>query len=104
MKEKAADLSGKGLQLQPHVVVLTDDFNSNRKICYAVVTSNMYFESNSVVEAVDICLKSCFVFGLQYNPAARSSWVFLQKAVYGIHTESDDPSNKVKEKLTDLDI
>jgi hypothetical protein len=55
-----------------------------------------------VLEAVDICLKATFVFKLSYPPAARSAWLFLQKAVYDIATEYDSIPIKVLSLMSDV--
>jgi len=53
------------------------------------------------MEAVDICMKSAFVFGVDYPCTSNSSWSFLQKAVYGLTSQFDRISSKVQELLTD---
>lgn len=89
--------------MQPHVVILSDELTVlSRSKAYACIHSSMYFQAASVMEAVDICMKSTFVFGVQYPVAANSCWLFLQKAVYGISSRFDRLSSKVLELLSDL--
>lgn len=96
---------GKTLQeknagaLGPHVMVLSDSETSDIKV-YAVVQGNMYYEAGSVFDAADICLKAAFVFGLSYPMPARSSWTFVQKAVFGISCGSDHSSTRLSEVIT----
>jgi hypothetical protein len=47
------------------------------------------------LEAVD-----AFLFGIQFPEAARSSRLFLQKAVYGIFTKFDSAPTKVLELMS----
>jgi hypothetical protein len=55
----------------------------------------------SVRAGIDTRLKACYVFSLVYGQAARSSWLLLQKAVYGIDTEHDSDNAKVLQLLAD---
>ena len=93
-----------GLNLQPHVVVIADDvadIGSSDALVLAVIQSNLYFEVHSVVAGVDICLKSTFVFHLGYGCAAKSSWLFIQKAVFAFETEHDGNNAKVFQLMAD---
>ena len=100
MQQKAEQLQKKNCgQLQPHVILLTEDgVNDNR--VYAVIQGGLFYEVTSVIEAIDICMKSSFVFNLKFPEPAKSSWTFLQKAVYDIHTDSDFNGNRLSELLT----
>lgn len=104
MEEKGERLLSKNLQMQPHVVVLATDLTNglSKAAAYAVVHSKMFYKTTSVMEAVDICLKSAFVFGIQYPIAAHSSWSFLQKAVYGLSSRFDRLPSKVLELISDV--
>jgi len=42
--------------------------------CYAVLQSTVYYKAASVTDAVDICMKATFVFGLDFPTAAQSTW------------------------------
>jgi len=104
LEDKAAQLDKKGLKLQPHVIVLADsvaDVGTN-SACYACLHSSVYFCTSSLMEAVDICVKASFVFGLDYPHAAQSCWAFIQRAVYAISHRYDRLSSKVQELLTDI--
>ena len=86
LEEKSRGLGRRCHQLQPHVVVLAEDGDlTSRCVAYACVHSPVFYEAASVLEAVDAAFKSMFVLGLKYPaPPAHSSWVFVQKAVYGL--------------------
>ena len=100
-------LTNKGQLLQqknagsfgPHVLVLSDDDTTNNKI-FAVIQGNFMFECQSVVDAVDTCIKSSFVFGLSYPLPARSTWTFMQKLVYEILTDVDFTSTRLSEMMS----
>lgn len=105
LKAKSESLGKKGLKLQPHVVVLTDQLQNVGGVTasyYACMHSGTYYCTASLLEAVDICLKSAFVFGVMYPPASHSCWSFLQRAVYGISSKYDRIPSRVSELLTDI--
>lgn len=97
-------LTQKGQQLQqknagsfgPHVLVLSDDDLIDNKV-YTVVQGNLLYEARSVVDAVDMCIKAAFVFGLSYPSPARSSWTFIQKVAYGLESSADFTSTRLSE-------
>jgi len=82
----------------PHVLILSDADTVDNRI-YAVIQGNLYYEARSVFDAVDICLKSAFVFGLAYPLPARSAWTFIQKAVFGISCSVDLKSTRLSEVI-----
>jgi len=56
---------------------------------WARVSGKLWLRTSSTLEAVDACIKAAFVFGIKFPEAARSLWLFLQKAIYGISTKFD---------------
>jgi len=92
LKTIADNLRQKGLRLQPHVVVICEDLSdigSPNCVAFAVITSELFFEVNSIMSAVDSCFKACFVFNIHICQASQSSRLFLQRAVYDISTPHD---------------
>jgi len=55
-----------------------------------------------VLEAVDICMKAAFVFGLDYPQASHSAWSFVQRSVYRICHKYDRLPSRAQELLTDI--
>lgn len=99
-------MKAMGVALQPHVIVITDSPDKlgtkDAVVCLAVVQSNVFFyEMPTVMAVLDACLKVCFVMHLTYCPGAKSSWLFIQKAVYKINLASDDTGSKVLQLLAD---
>lgn len=92
-------MKSMGLSLQPHVVVICEDPSKKDafggSVAFAVIQSNIFYEMSSIVAAADTSTKACFVFNLSYPAAARSSWLYLQRAVYDISTDLDNPGSKV---------
>lgn len=84
----------------PHVVVLCDDVSDSA--VYAVVQGNLLYEVPSVLDALDICVKAAFVFGLSYPSPARSSWTCVQRVLYGITSDVDYSSTRLSEIMSYL--
>ena len=91
------------LTMEPHVVVLCPVIRNlaDCSVHYAVLQNRVYYECGSLLEAIDVCLKASFVFNLQYSAAANSSWLYIQKAVYGIDTDMDNNPAKVMALISD---
>lgn len=106
LESKAAFMVSKHLKFQPHVVMLLNgnaESHLFKSTCayYACINSSTYYETTSLLEAVDVCFKSTFVFSLEFSPASKSSWTYLQRAVYDITTDYDQIGSKVHELITD---
>jgi hypothetical protein len=106
LEQKGEKLRKHGFQLQPHVVILAEKVDEweSRYIAYACLHSSVFYEAATMMEAVDIALKSTFVFGLQFPAAAHTSWSFIQRAVYGISTKFDRIPSKALELMTDTAV
>lgn len=70
LASKATILAIKGRSLQPHVIV-------SGGVVYSIIQGELHYVMPSLLEAIDACFKSTFVFQLQCNAAAISSWTFL---------------------------
>jgi len=107
LRSKGEKLAAKGLRLlQPHVVVLCEGMDSLgvRSAYYACLHESVYYSAASLVEAVDICVKAAFVFGLQYPAPANACWSYLQRGVYGITSKYDHIPSKVLELISDIEV
>lgn len=84
--KKRLDLIGRTLQpfpalIGPSVKEITDSY---------VVIDNVRYRVPSPLRAIDICFKSYQVLHANYPFQSDSLWLFIQKAVYDIHTEWDN--------------
>jgi hypothetical protein len=98
-------MKAMGLPLQPHVIVIIEDdqkIGSTESVVLAVLQSNVFYEMPTVMAAVDTCIKACFVMQLGYCAGARSAWLFIQKAIFGINLAIDDPGTKLLQLLADI--
>jgi len=59
---------------------------------------------DSVVEATDVVIKACFIVDLEYCPAVRSSWTFVQVVIFDIKTKFDFMSTRLRELITYLQL
>jgi hypothetical protein len=90
--------SNNGGAFGPHVVVLSDTDTTDITV-YAVIQGNLMYELASIPEAIDVCLKAAFVFGVSYPPPARSSWTFIQRVIFDMTTDLDFQSSKLLERV-----
>ena len=89
--------------LQSHVVVVSALGTDLACMpAYAIIGPKLYFRLDTIAHAVDVVLKSAFVFDVEYTAAARSCWTFIQKAVYGLMSDSDIISNRLQELLSSI--
>lgn len=105
MDKKCSALLKLNMKLQPHVVFLTKDcdlIDLVDSVSYAVLGNTVYYECASILDAVDICIKATFVFGIEYPLASSSCWLFLQKSVYQLTSEYDVNSIKVNALMSDI--
>ena len=85
----------------PHVLVISDSDTDDQTV-YAVVQGGLLYNAQSIVHAVDICLKATFVLGLSFPLPARSSWTFNEKVVFGLSSPQDFHSSKLAELMTSI--
>lgn len=105
LRGKAEALEKKigALSLEPHVVVIgTVGEKLSQMPTYAVIGPKLYYQVDSIPLAIDIVLKSAFVFDINYPKAARSAWTFVQRAIYGINAKDDVVSNRTQELLSEM--
>lgn len=87
-------------KIQPYIVVIGDD-KLNLKEFYVCVEGTL-LKCSTFIKALDTCLKSFFVFELQYPIESSFVWLFLQKHFYQIDTEYDKKSPAVTELMQSL--
>jgi hypothetical protein len=103
IEKKADQLKRYHIKVQPQVVVLSENLTTvQNAVFYAVLQNRVFYECQSLLEAVDVCIKASFVFNLNYAPAAYSSWLFLQRVVYDINTPYDAMPSKVLALQSDI--
>ena len=73
-------------------------------ISYACLHSSVFYETTTVLEAVDVCVKACFVLGVSFPEPAHSSWLFLQKAIYGLSSKYDKIPSRVHELMSEIEL
>lgn len=92
LRRKAEMLKSKvgAVTLEPHVVVIISQGNKLRyQPTYAVTGPQLFYRIGSIPEAVEIVMKSCFVFYVHFPAAAHSAWTFVQRAVFEMSIRGD---------------
>ncbi|KAL5246036.1 hypothetical protein ACI65C_013444 [Semiaphis heraclei] len=91
-----------GITLQPLVIIIGPNLNSISQ--YFVLVDETYYVVNSIVHAVDCCLKLIHALNLQYPIECLPIWTFIQKEFYKMKTSWDTEYVSVNSLLSDLDI
>jgi hypothetical protein len=73
------------------VLIIADNDTDDHTI-YAVIQGGLLYEAQSVMHAVDICLKATVVFGLSFPLPARSACLHgltCRKLLFGLSSSVD---------------
>lgn len=84
------------LQMQPRPVV-SGPFEDI--VAAHIFVNAVQYDLESAVRAVEACFKIYFALNASYPPEAKSAWLFIQKAVFGINSSSD---GKIPSAVTEL--
>lgn len=69
--------------VQPYIIVVGNVEDSITAV-YVCVNNNLW-KLGSILQAVDVCFKSFFVFNAEYQVQAYHLWLFIQRALYDIY-------------------
>ncbi|XP_047020948.1 uncharacterized protein LOC124630940 isoform X2 [Helicoverpa zea] len=90
------------LTLQPVIVIVGSSYTDIQK--YFVVVNDLFFETNSILKAVDTCFKIFHSLHCQYPTESVCVWNFIQLGLYQLKTKWDKTYSTVNAFITDLDI
>lgn len=83
---------------QPQVLMLGSDiFNVEQCL---VLMSDTVFECETIIKAIDVCFKAIFSFNLRYPVQASDPWLFIQQGLFGINTQNDKVSPRLRELVS----
>lgn len=106
-KEKMASL---GYTVQPYIIIIGTSI-AEIHTRYIVInnvkyssTSDIRYESTSIIHAVDSCFKILFALNAVYPAESSNIWYFIQKGLYKLSTRYDKVYTSVNSLLTDLGI
>lgn len=106
-KEKMASL---GYSVQPYIVIIGPSI-ATIHTRYIVInnvkyssTSDIRYESTSIIVAVDTCFKILFALNAEYPSESSNIWYFIQKGLYKLTTKYDKVYTSVNSLMTDLGI
>ncbi|XP_043471995.1 uncharacterized protein LOC122504804 [Leptopilina heterotoma] len=94
-------LNKKKLTLQPLMVIIGSIFSINE---IYVVVNDVWYKTESVLEAADLTFKSFFVFDCQYPQKSKNLWQFLQIAAYNIPTPSEKVGIKIRALIKEINL
>lgn len=70
---------------------------------FYVVIDKSYYRFDDIRTAVDICFKCVHALHAEYSPQSEAIWLFLQLALYNLHTEWDKTIPQVSKQLKYFD-
>ena len=97
VRRKAEAAAKQGITCQPQVLILGSDMYKPEQVF--ILINDIVYEVDSIVTAVDICMKCFFVYNTQYPVQAQDPWNFLQTLLYNIKTKYD---KKLTPKILEL--
>ena len=89
----------RGITLQPQLFVAGAGGDDN---VYVVKIEQLTWVFQKVVRAIDVALKSHFVFDLQYQYETANAFIFLQRQLYKIQLPTDKLGTKLRSFINDL--
>lgn len=89
----------KNLNMQPFLIAVgsIDEIEH-----FFVILGTAKYRFESIVMAIDFCLKLHFVLNLNYSPFCCQLWTFIQKYFFQIKTKYDVTYTSVTAALSDL--
>ncbi|XP_031329430.1 uncharacterized protein LOC116179317 [Photinus pyralis] len=85
---------------QPSAIIVGD---IEQPIKYLVKINAHVYEVESLLKALDLCFKACFALNAKYPVESQQCFTYIQKHIYGIHTEFDVNFVAVSSVKSDLD-
>lgn len=79
----------KELSVPPFITIIGTLFDPKTIFCDF---DNIMYKFNSLPKAIDICFKAYYLFSMEYSPAARHMWQFLNQKFYGLKDASTYPA------------
>ena len=67
-----------------------------------VLVNDVLYKADSSLKAIDLCFKISVALDCAYSKRALSLWIFIQKAVYDIHFDTDHCNRSVNALLGDV--
>ena len=83
-QERATKL---GIQIQPYIIVLGPTADV-AQASYVIVNDTKW-KLRSVLQAVDVCFKTCFALNCNFAAEALHLWMLIQNYLYDISIEND---------------
>jgi hypothetical protein len=82
-----------GFKMQPMIFVVGKDV-TQIEFSY-VIFDGVYYKFDKFIDALDLCYKIFWVFGLHYQKECILNWQFIQKYFFGMKSVSEKSSPKI---------
>ena len=90
-----------GCPVQPYILVMGP--TTNDAVATYVIVNKAPWKTSSVLQAVDICLKTCFALNCLYPPESYHLWLLIQNYIYKITLDEDVSVSSVTTFMQKLD-
>lgn len=84
------------LTFQPSLLIIGE----LEQIC--VIYDEIYYKTDSILSALDICFKLFFVLNLKYSPQSAQVWQFIQKYFFEISVDGEKCFTQISSLISDL--
>lgn len=88
--ELKASASAENLKLQPKIFVVGDSIETLKE--FYVYVDEIRYKVPNLLRAIDLIIKICFVFNLEYSAKSKYVWMFLQEYIYEIYSDAEKVS------------
>lgn len=68
--------------IQPKIFVVGETCENLSE--FIVILNDITYKVETLLRAIDVVIKICFVFDLKYSALSKYVWVFLQEFIYDI--------------------
>lgn len=100
LEELKENLRTAGLTLQPIPIFVGP--LAAIEAAYVAVNTTLY-KVDSALHAIDTCFKIYFALDCKYSERGSSLWLFIQKAGYDIHVDSDITNRSLNALLGEIE-
>ncbi|KAJ1518949.1 hypothetical protein ONE63_011437 [Megalurothrips usitatus] len=97
-RQRVEKYSSYKTTIQPYIAVVSSEDYAVEEV-YAVMHDTPW-RMSSVLQAVDICFKMCFVVHCEFQPECAHLWLLIQQALYGFQTPNDQVISTVLEFIS----
>ena len=98
IEDRIQKLEKRGLVLHPCIITIEE----KKLVDFCVYFDAIFYKCQTLLNALDLLFKVYHVLNLNYPPEAEPLWLFIQQALFQIHTPYDKSFQRVSELLVDF--